>query len=161
MKKNSALFIIILVVVVIVAILLILGSNKQTNLGSNYVAPIDTSVTPGTPQTPTTTTPTPVLFSSSPLSQNAFLISTTPYDAKTKTALIGFTVTKKTQTDGSVLYTLNSTNPNYQTQTYTVKSGEKLYFIEGMPGDDNGTTDRTVADDTAVVVDANGYIVSQ
>jgi hypothetical protein len=159
MKKNSAVLIIIILVVIVIIVLLIVGSNKQNNLGSNYVAPTDTSVTPTT--TPTTTTPTPVLFSSSPLSQNAFLISTATYDAKTKAALSGFTVTKKTLADGSLQYTLNSTNADYQTQTYTVKTGEKLYFIEALPSDDNGTGDRTIADDSAVVVDANGYIVSQ
>ncbi len=100
------------------------------------------------------------LFSSSPLAQNAYLISTATYDANTKKALAGFTVTKKTLGDGSIQITLNAQNPNYQNQTYNVKDGEKLYFIEKNLLDDNDTGDKFTGDDQAILVDANGLIIN-
>ena len=162
MKKSTTIAVIIVILVVIIIVWIIAASGKQaspSNLSSNSnPAVADNNANPTVNNN---TTPTPQLFSDSPLSQNAYLISTPTYDANTKTALSGFDVTKKTLTDGSVQYTLNSTNPEYQTQTYTVKKGEKLYFIENLLTDDNGNTDKSMRDDTAVLVDANGYIVNQ
>lgn len=155
MKKSTTITVIIVILVVIIGVWIIAASGKQassSDLSSNSNPTIANN----------NTTPPPQLFSDSPLSQNAYLISgSTTYDANTKTALSGFKVTKKTLADGSTEITLNSTNPEYQTQIYTVKQGEKLYFIEGISGDDNGTSDRNIGDDTAVLVDANGYIVNQ
>jgi heme/copper-type cytochrome/quinol oxidase subunit 2 len=152
MKKNSIITIVIIIVLILVVVWIYsaMKSGQSSNTLNNPA-----------PQTGQNNTVTPELFSSSPLSQNAYLISTGTYDAATKTALTGFTVTKKTLADGSMEITLNATNPDYQTQTYTVKTGEKLYFIEGLPGDDNGNTDRSMGDDQAILVDVNGYIVTQ
>ncbi len=149
MKKNSVWAIIVLIVVVIVIILLISSGNKQNSINTNSETPISQNNN------------SQVLFASSSLAQNAYLISTPTYDANTQTALAGFNVVKNPQADGSTQITLNATNPDYQTQTYTVKPGEKLYFIEGNLGDDSGNTDKTMGDDTAVLVDANGYIIGQ
>lgn len=152
MKKNSTVTIIFILLVLVVGILVYSASkpkmqNSLNNNPNSFVSQNDNI--------------SPQLFSGSPLSQNAYLISTTPYDANTQKALSGFTVTNKTLADGSREFTLTSTNPEYQTQTYTVKQGEKLYFIETMLGDDSNNQDRNLGDDTAVVVDANGYIVTQ
>ena len=150
MKKNSTAIVALVIVIVVILVLLIYsGTNKQTNLNNNSVTPVGQN------------TNTPVLFSDSPLSQNAYLISIPTFDANTKTALSGFNVTKSTLADGSTQIVLNSTNPDYQTQTYTVKTGEKLYFIETTLGDDSGNNDGNVRDDTAILVDANGFIVGQ
>ncbi len=147
MKKNSTIIVIVIIILIIIVLLIVSGAKKQNNLGNNSVIPTSQNSN------------APVLFSSSPLSQNAFLISTPTYDVATQTALNGFNVTKNTQADGSMQITLNSQNPEYQTQTYNVKPGEKLYFIEAMLGDDSNNEDRNLRDDTAVLVDANGYIV--
>jgi hypothetical protein len=149
MKKNSTVIIVLVLVVVVILVLLISSLSKQNNLNNNSVNPTGQN------------TNTPVLFSDSPLSQNAYLISIPTFDANTKIALSGFNVTKSTLADGSMQIVLNSTNPDYQTQTYTVKSGEKLYFIEANLGDDGNNNDGNVGDDTAVLVDANGFIVNQ
>ncbi len=101
------------------------------------------------------------LFSTSALAPYAYLISTDTYDANTQKALSGFKVVKSTLADGSVQITLNAQNPEYKTQTYVVKTGEKLYFIEKSLGDDRGDKDAFLGDDTAVLVDGNGYIVTQ
>jgi uncharacterized protein YyaL (SSP411 family) len=82
-------------------------------------------------------------------------------DATTKKALSGFKVTAKNNADGTVTVSLTSTNKEYHNQSYTLKTGEKLYFIEKSLGDDNNDTEAFLGDDTAVVVDSNGNVVSQ
>lgn len=148
MNKNIAWIIVILVVILGAWFLL----GRTTN------APTTTT---GQPNQTSQNTNTPQLFANSQFAQNAYLISTDNYDAPTKQALSGFRVTKKTLANGSMEITLNATNPEYHTQVYTVKPGEKLYFIERMLGDDTGTEDLNIRDDTAVLVDASGYIVQQ
>jgi len=101
------------------------------------------------------------LFSSSQFAQNAYLISTPTYDATVNKALSGFSVARTVLSDGSTQYVLNATNPEYQTQTYTVNTGEKLYFIERNLSDDSVNEDKFIGDDTAVLVDAGGYIIKQ
>jgi hypothetical protein len=149
MKKNTPILIAIILFVVIVGFLLRNATNEtgQNSANSNFGS--------------TTAQSALVLFASSPLAQNAYLISTSTYDASTTRALSGFTVTKKALPDGSTQITLNSQNAEYQTQVYTIKPGEKLYFIEKFLADDSASGDRNIKDDSAVVVDKNGYIVNQ
>ncbi|MFA6585620.1 MAG: hypothetical protein WCS86_00465 [Candidatus Paceibacterota bacterium] len=151
--KNSIITIIIIIIIIILGVWLYTASSSTVNIQSNANAPttIDNNLGGTTAQ----------LFSDSPLASNAYLISTLTYDANTKKALSGFIVTKKVLTDGSTQYTLKAQDPKYQTQIYTVKPGEKLYFIEQNLSDDNGSTDKFPGDDTAILVDANGYIINQ
>jgi hypothetical protein len=155
MKRNSTPIIIIIVIVLIIGLWIYIARNN--NKQSQY-SPISTDQT--SPNTNNATS-AGVLFSSSPMAQNAYLISTPTYDAKTDKALSGFKVVKTDLADGSIQYVLNSSNTDYTTQTYIVKPGEKLYFIESTLSDDNNNQDKFTGDDTAVVVDANGYIVNQ
>lgn len=145
MKKNS-IIILIIVLIIIGGVWAITSSSKKSSASVNA-----SSVA--------TDSNKPQLFSSLPLSKSAYLISGPTIDANTKTALTGFNMTKKVLADGSTEITLNSTNPEYKNQIYTVKPGQKLYFIETVLGDDSNNEDRNLGDDTAVLVDANGYIV--
>jgi cytoskeletal protein RodZ len=157
MKKNPTIGIIIaIVVVIIVVILLVTSGGKGQNNPSNNSA--TSTVDQNTSQSSTNTQ---VLFKDSSLSQNAYLISTPTYDTSTKAALSGFNLTQKTLADGSDEVTITPTSPGTQAQVYTVTTGEKLYFIEGMIGDDTGNNDSNLGDDRVVLVDANGYIVNQ
>lgn len=146
--KKSVTTIIVIIIIIILGVWMY-SASKSKSINNSTVIPVSQSGHSNQ------------LFSNSSLSQNAYLISTPTYDANTKTALSGFTVTSSVQTDGSTKYTLNAQNPEYTTQTYIVKPGEKLYFIDSLLADDNGNADKTLRDDTAVVVDANGYIVNQ
>ena len=47
----------------------------------------------------------------------------------------------------------------YKDQVYTVKTGEKLYFIEKFLQDDQNGEEKNIKDDTAVLVDTEGYVV--
>lgn len=147
MKKNPIVIIVVVLLVVVIASFVFNNSSKKEQ--NNLTASVGQNNTG------------PQLFSGSPLSQYAYLISTPTYDASTQQALSGFKVTKNTLVDGSIQITLNAQNPEYKTQTYTVKTGEKLYFIEKFLADDNGSEDKNLKDDTAILVDANGYIVEQ
>jgi zona occludens toxin (predicted ATPase) len=118
-------------------------------------APITTQ-----PSNPATVNPAPaaVKFSDSQYAAYAHLISGDTLDAAAQSATSGFNIQKTSNADGTTTIALSSTNPEYQNQTYTLQSGEQLYFIERNPGDDNGG-EGALGDDTAIVVDANGYIV--
>ncbi len=94
--------------------------------------------------------------------QFAYLISgdNTTFDAATTNALAGFQVIKEKQADGSMKITLKALKSEYHTQVYTVMPGQKLYFIETSLGDDRDNQEYSYGDDTAVLVDANGYIIT-
>jgi hypothetical protein len=100
-------------------------------------------------------------FADTPDAQHAYLISVDSYDATTSLALAGFSVGHTILADGSRQYTLVAQNPEYKNQTYIVKTGQKLYFIERMLGDDSDNEERNVRDDSAVLVDAGGFVVQQ
>jgi len=83
-------------------------------------------------------------------------------DDKTKTATAGFAITKTALSDGTTQYDLKALKSGYKDQTYTIKPGQQLYFIESYPGDDdiNNNVDKSLRDDMAVVVDASGNVVN-
>ncbi|MDE2399752.1 MAG: hypothetical protein KGL67_01955 [Patescibacteria group bacterium] len=147
MKKNSIIIIVVVLLAVVVMFFVLKGSGKKEE--NNLTAPITQNSTGAQ------------LFSSSPMAQYAYLISGPTLDSKAEEATMGFTITKKALPDGSMQITLNSQNAEYKTQTYTVKAGEKLYFVEKFLADDSENADKNLKDDTAILVDANGYIVAQ
>ncbi|MCX6719664.1 MAG: hypothetical protein NTV36_00955 [Candidatus Staskawiczbacteria bacterium] len=108
---------------------------------------------------PTTISSTKIKFSDTPESQQAYLISTDTYDSATQAALAGFKVDRKVLADGTQQINLKAQSSEYQSQSYTVKPGQKLYFIEGTLQDDPAGQERSMGDDAAVLVDADGYVV--
>ena len=100
------------------------------------------------------------LFKNSPEYQYAYQIFPGTMSAQAKTAMNGFSMKTTSMPDGSTQVSFSSTNPNYKNQSYVVKKGYSLYFIERTTADDNTAqdTDRLYLDDTAVIVDPNGYI---
>jgi hypothetical protein len=103
----------------------------------------------------------PQLFESSPYKPYAYLISTDRIDASTQQALSGFKLEKQAIADGSQAITLKALDPGYADQSYAVKPGEKLYFIETTLGDDPDNHELSLSDDSAILVNAQGYIVNQ
>lgn len=144
MTKNVKTILIVCVIVIIVGGLAYYSSKSEK--GENYNGNVGENTAPQ-------------LFFNSPMAQYAYLISAPTYDATTQTALTGFQVTRKTLADGSIEITLNAQNPEYKTQVYTVKTGEKLYFIEKYLGDDKNNEEKFLGDDSAILVDASGYII--
>ena len=99
-------------------------------------------------------------LSDEPYANYAYEVDPNNLSAQAKQALAGFTVSSKALDAGDTQITLAATgNPEYHTQVYTLKPGQKLYFIEKSWGDDGGDKDFSYGDDTAVVVDQNGYVV--
>lgn len=141
MKKNT-------IIIIAVVVVILFGVYVISRKGGSYTssAPVASSQ----------------LFASSPFAQYAYLISSNePFDANTQLALTGFSVVKNNLPDGSVQIILNAVNPEYKTQTYVVKTGEKLYFIEKNLKDDANNEEKFLGDDTAILVNADGYIVEQ
>ncbi len=105
--------------------------------------------------------PASLKFADQPFYKNAYLISGPTMDAKTKEAITGFSITKKALAAGATEYDLKALKSEYKDQTYVLKPGEQLYFIETFMGDDavNENLEKGFRDDMAVVVDANGNMV--
>jgi len=96
-----------------------------------------------------------------PYFNKVHLISGDTLDAAAQNAISGFSLSKSTLADGSVNITLAALNPEYTDRSYVVQSGQSLYFIEMSGGDDSPPNgERYINDDSAVVVDSNGYVVS-
>jgi hypothetical protein len=100
-------------------------------------------------------------FSDSQYFQYGYKIFPGDVSTEAKQAMAGFAFTTKVMSDGSTQITLTSQNQFYKTQQYVVKPGNSLYFIETNLKDDDAEkdTDSMYRDDTAILVDPQGYIV--
>ncbi len=98
------------------------------------------------------------LFKDSPYVSYAYLVSTDNIDSSTKQALSGFKLEKQSIAGGGQTITLKALDAGYADQSYTLKPGDKLYFIETSLGDDPYNHELSLSDDTAIVVNAQGYI---
>lgn len=89
----------------------------------------------------------------------SYLISGDTLSPEAKMALTGFSYRRVVLADGSVNITLTAIKPNYLNQSFVIEPGQSLYFIEKSLRDDANDTERFPADDGAVIVDSNGYII--
>lgn len=100
-----------------------------------------------------------VKFAEQEYAKSAYLISGETLSADAKTALAGFVMTKKALPDGTTSVMLKAQKPEYHDQTYTLKAGEQLYFIDKFLADDAAGQEKNINDDTGVVVNAEGNVV--
>jgi hypothetical protein len=100
-----------------------------------------------------------VKLADTPYANSAYLISSDTLSPEAQQAISGFSINKQTNSDGTTTINLIALNPEYQNQSYTLQSGQSLYFIETSWGDDGNGSETFLGDDHAVVVDSNGYIV--
>jgi len=157
--KKSLMIVAILSLILIITACSNAGSGNtgvNTNAGNSVsTAPSDA----GTGTTGAQPSNNNVKLSDSPYANYAYLISGDTLSADAQTAITGFSMQKTANPDGTTTIALSSTNPEYQNQSYTLQSGQQLYFIERTLGDDSGNEDSNLRDDMAIIVDANGYIV--
>jgi len=158
---------VILYVVVAIAIYGLIYYFVLAKKGGSYNS--NTAVAPTAMQTSPTQNPTATSsatgtqkFSDSNDFQYAYKIFPGTLSTASKQAMAGFAFTTKAMPDGSTQVTLTSQNTEYKTQQYTVKTGYSLYFIERNLKDDDpeNDTDRTIMDDTAILVDPQGNIAN-
>jgi hypothetical protein len=98
-------------------------------------------------------------FSDQSYASRSFMISGDTLSADAQNALSGFQLSKNTVPDGTTQINLKALQPQYHDQSYTLKPGEQLYFIEKFMGDDVAGQDANINDDSAVVVDSRGNVV--
>lgn len=159
-ERSVKIFLAVAVVIIIGAFGYVFAfhrSDREATVGDAAV-----SVTPTVAPT-YSSTPRPSLvgmkLADTPFADTTYLISTKTLSAAAKQALVGFAVTSTKGTDGTTTYILKATNPEYEDQTYTLKPGEQLCFVELSLGDDAGGTEANPRDDHAFVVDATGTII--
>lgn len=75
-------------------------------------------------------------------------------------AMSGWTLSSTSNSDGSTTVTLTPSNTEQEDhkQTFTLQSGDKLYFVELNLQDDQNGEDHLWFDDLGIVTDANGVI---
>ena len=154
--KNKGIFI---VLVLLLAVVVSACSNTYSNPtgATNYNAPAVNNPSAAA-SNPPASTPTGPKITDPEYAGIAHLISGATLDASAQTATSGFNINRVANSDGTTTFTLTSTNPEYQDQTYTLQPGQQLYFIERSLGDDS-SGEGNIGDDTAVVTDANGYLI--
>ena len=148
-KKNLWLWVLIYLVIAVVAYAAIYYLFFAKGASSNN-APVSQNNSQAVSK---------VKFADTSDAQNAYLISIDNYDAKTNEALAGFKVDRKVLSDGTQQINLVAQEAGYQSQSFTVAPGQKLYFVEKFLQDDQNGQERNMGDDKATLVDADGYIV--
>ena len=101
-------------------------------------------------------------FSNSPFAAHAFQLVPGPISSDAQTALAGFSFQTAVLPDGSTQASLTAKRQQYVNQTFVVKPGFTLYFVELNASDDNAgqDTDANLLDDRGVVVAPDGTIAS-
>jgi hypothetical protein len=100
-----------------------------------------------------------VKLADEPYAPYVYLVDPNNLSSKAKQALTGFNVTADTLSNGDTKINLAAINPEYRSQSYELKPGQKFYFIESSFGDDSDNHESNPRDDSGVVVDQNGYVV--
>lgn len=147
----------------VVVVVVIYGLVYYFVLAKKSSYNMTTGVYPSPTKTMSKVSPTGAMmqkFSDSVNYKYAYKIFPGTLSATARQAITGFAMTSKNLPDGSTQVTLTAEKPEYRTQSYTVKSGETLYFIEMNLRDDNSeeNEDMNLHDDTAVLVNSQGYI---
>lgn len=149
MNKNTKVTVILVVaVVILIAGISIFYNSRQPGVRKSIQAMQGSN-----------TNAQKVKLSDMPYWKYAHFISGETLDNEAVSALAGFKLDKQTLPDSSIQITLTTTSSRYRNQTFNVKSGEKLYFIETSYGDDAPDNDYSLGDDAGVIVDSEGYIV--
>lgn len=156
MKKFVVIFVAVLILGA--GAVLLFSSNNSQNYSANLS--VQNPAQSGTSATVGAITGQGIKLSDEPYASRAYLISSDTLSAQSKIAIAGFEIQKQKASDGGMDITLKAVNPEYHDQQYHLRTGDQLYFIETSFGDDSGNQEYNLGDDSAVVVDANGYIVS-
>jgi hypothetical protein len=157
-KSNTALY----SVTALVAILVITGAyyfNKKSSvsLPLESVKPVEVATTKPGP-----TSLKGQKFSDMAMFDNAVQIYPGAISKEAKAVMTGWELKTKVLQDGVVradLIPVGSEAAEGDTaHTFMLKNGDKLYFVDLNPNDDNGTSDKNINDDLGIVVDASGVI---
>lgn len=156
MKKFAIIFIVILVLGVGAVLLFNSSGSQMYPNNSAQQNPAQSSANTVAGATPGQG----IKLSDEPYADKTYLISSDTLSAQSQKAIAGFQIQKQSASDGGMNIALKAINPEYHDQQYHLRPGDKLYFIEANLGDDSGNKEYSLSDDSAVVVDSNGYIVS-
>lgn len=103
-----------------------------------------------------------VKFSDTADSRSAVKIFPGQISDKDKPALTGYAMQTKDMGNGIIQIILTPNGNSNQALTYQIKSDQSLYFVEKRMGDDQSpSTDTNLEDDYGVIVDNQGFVVSQ
>jgi len=140
----------IVVLILIIGFIVVFGlSSMNNNVNNSNNNPIKTN------------TSIKIKLSDTSYADKVYLISGDTLDSNAQKATSGFQIVNNKLPDGSMSITLKALSGEYKDQGYVLKPGEQLYFIEKTMGDDTPNGDLSLGDDSAVIVDSDGYIVNK
>ena len=97
-----------------------------------------------------------------PMGAQATLIYPGVVSASAKAIMVNWTLKTANNSDGTVTASLipegSEAAEGDTMHTFTLKTGDKLYFVDLNPNDDQPGMDQNTHDDLGIVVDANGII---
>lgn len=151
---------------IIIAVLVLAVVAEGYLLWKKKLMPVATVVPKQMIARPSGMPPRPPLLSkgdnllSSTMAQYAYIIAPGDIPAASQKVLTGFSVKTTALPDGSTQVDLVPKDSDDQFQSYVLKTGQSLYFIEMTPSDDKQDEDRDLnyRDDYGIITDANGVI---
>lgn len=153
-SKKIILIAVPIAIVVVVALYLGSSSGYFVQSSQNVQASQNTS-----PQSQTQSGCTKL--SDTPYGPYTYLISSDQLSPDAQAALAGFQLNKTALPNGNTTITLTPTGApsDYKFQSFTLRPGDKLYFLETSFGDDAPQQDVNLRDDTGILVDSSGCII--
>lgn len=152
------------------AVYVVLGVILLVVIGAGVYFMNKTSEANNTPEERSETTPSQVSkpslkgqkLSDTNFAGNAVQIYPGNISREAMAAMSGWDLKTVKQSDGTIKASLVPTGSEAgegdSAHTFTLNSGDKLYFVDINPGDDQPGQDNIKSDDMGIVVDANGII---
>lgn len=127
--------------------------------GSNVKGVSVSNVTPSPTPTRMPLLTKGMKFVGTPYEKNAYLIAPGDLSIAAQKALVGWNIKKDTLADGSLRVSLIPKDSDDIAQTYTIKPGYSLYFVEITFSDDTSSDkDLNLRDDYGIIVDKDGIV---
>lgn len=157
MWKN---IVIIVLSVVVIGETLMLISSKQNAPVQNENPVVKTATSSTTQRTPPAILTKGDKLTDSPISKFSYQVYPGSLSDSAKTALVGWNIKTQTLNNGLVQISLTPKDADDQSQQYTLKPDQKLYFVEMTKADDstNPEQDKNLRDDYGIITNQEGIV---
>ncbi len=158
---NKVAFGIGIVIVVIAVVIGVYALHNGQGSATYSTTTISYSTAPTTTSGNNTTTSVQsnaTMFNNTQYAAHSYLISGNVNLSTYGAATSDFNLTSVTEANSTTIYTISYKDIS-ASYNVTLKSGQKLYYIDMFPTDDSAS-DHTTADDGYAIVNATGYVIS-
>lgn len=101
-----------------------------------------------------------ILFSATQYWQYAYLVSAPTLNSSAQAAISGFRIANRSVGNGAYNLTFVSLSGSMPNESFTLKNGDRLYYIEGSFSDDSPPSgEYSLGDDGFVTTNSAGYVI--